>query len=83
MLEPKNPFIVEAIVGGWPFHPTHLNPVSLAQNLEMLRDCGLGDGEEVNDIGRNATRISNKILEDFKAGVVADGFTHLDQLLLL
>jgi hypothetical protein len=80
--KPGNVLFIQAVAGRRAFYHAS-DPTGLAQNLEVLGNGGLGDGQELDDVASNVTRMGHQKFHDLKAMGVPQSFEHGHQSLLL
>lgn len=79
LFEPGDPFFPQAVTGGRALDLS-LDPARLPQDLEMLGNGRLGDGQVVHDVAGDAAGMGEQKLQDFKANGMTQRLAQGDQL---
>jgi hypothetical protein len=80
--KPSNILFIQLVASSGAFDNAG-DPAGVFEHLEMLRNGGLGNGEIFDNIARDASRMGNQKLDDFKPDGISQGFEHTNQFLLL
>jgi hypothetical protein len=74
-LEPIYVILVQADICGSAFGGAN-NPAGFLQNLQVLRDGGLGLGEDIHDITGDTAVVRDQEFHDLKAGGISQSIEH-------
>jgi hypothetical protein len=80
--EPGDIFLVQTITCSWPADGT-FNPTGMAQYLEVLGHCGLGNGQVIDYIAGYAAGMGNQEFHDLKSNGIANRLKHGNEAILV